>query len=156
MQADGHIARLDAAHQEARAAVIAAISGQDGSPGGRLLRWIFQSDISPWDVFASRPLAEAFSSFGGIRGAIDLVNRRIEDGEIAFVRTRDWYPMIFPGDPREADFGEAFKRAIAGFGHGSSALALMEPDGLIDGIDGFMAAFEAHEAARQAAFSRPA
>jgi len=72
----------DDRYAAARARVASALSGDDLSPSGILLRWMTGTGINPYTVFSHRDQADAFSSAEGAATVLDRIDRAIEEGEV--------------------------------------------------------------------------
>lgn len=76
-----------------RATLIQTMRGED-DVAGRLIRWVIENDISPYDIFASPYHAECFGSITGLYYlSSELYHAMEDDGEIFYVLVDD-QPLI--------------------------------------------------------------
>lgn len=95
------------------------------------------------------------STFQGIDSVMHSINHALtDDGDISFVLCEATAPSIIFLDHREPAFRESFLGAIRGQGHGDYVMPIFEPAGAVPDVRSYIAAYEAYEAQRQAAYDR--
>lgn len=133
MTSERRIADIDAQHEQSRNRVLAAISGEDNSEAATLVRWMFENDVNPYDVFSSYSYASLFSTFEGISGVMHIISHALhDDGDISFVKTNNGDARIcfLPHDI--PDFEKHFMAdAKRSFGNNHRAIKAIKPIGFI-------------------------
>lgn len=148
MSANELLAKYEASFAEARQKFLAIVEGDASDPANRLCQWLATSGENPYGVFSNRSFAGSMGTLEGCVGVFHLIRHAIhDDGDITFVQTKSLGPYICFYWHKEANFEKVFRDEMQGQGHGVSVLKGAKIVGFLDGVDAFIAAKEAHEAA---------
>lgn len=128
---------MEARHKASKGRVSAALSGKKNSDADRLVRWIFDTNMAPHDVFSDPAVAATFGTFEGVVSIID----RLQSGErVAFVRTTGAGPRIAFLNRKDKAFNRDFAVQVSAYGHGDDTVkAFYKPNGFLENVTEFIA-----------------
>lgn len=146
---------LDTGHANARARVMAALSGDSTHDEDRLIRWMITEEINPHSVFIDWP-ADCFFTYEGLHGLLGSFGHAFrDDGDVSFFETdRDGPKIVFLAHDEVAAYVKTKTADHLYFDEDDQPTQKsLEVTKILDGVDAFIASYTAHEAAYQAAFA---
>ena len=141
---------VEASHKAAKARVTAALTGKSDTDADRLVRWMFNADVPPKDVFVSPGVSAQFATFEGIAQVITALDAAISRGRsVAFVRTVGAGPRVMFLNPKDRAFKKVFASEVRLNGYPPEVLDIFQIAGFLDDVDGVIAEHKAHEDRRR-------